>query len=588
MNDCTCPMLRRLALCVTVALVCLVSPGLADAQEIDLPDLQLQRFRPAPGPTDYLSVFSSGVAPHMEWDASFYLDFADDPMQVATRNFPFKETVDFQTTLSLLGSIGLFDRAEIGILVPVTILQSSQQLQPIIRADEPPRSTDLALVAMNDTRISAKYQFFNLLRDPAGLGVVASLYVPLATDETLTSDDGFGGEFLVVGDYWLWRGIRIGANLGYRYRPTAEFIRDSTLGDELLWGIAANVPLFIGELDGIVEIDGAIGLAEDQGPEGIAKGEVPAEIKFAARYELSEDWTVTAGLGSGLSDGIGSPDLRAFVGIGGYWVSGGQFSFDYDADGFYGDIDRCPDQSEDLDGFEDDDGCPDPDNDGDGVPDAVDDCPNTPEGAVVKTNGCIDDDLDGDGIPNDKDECPEDVEDRDGFEDVDGCPDPDNDNDGIPDTADQCPDEAENINGFVDEDGCPDDPSERVTVTKDRIVITEQVQFETGSSTIRKQSYDLLDDVAQVLKANPQIELIRVEGHTDDRGGEAMNQRLSQARATSVRDYLIDQDIDADRLVAVGYGESQPIATNETAEGRQRNRRVEFKILETGDGDSGL
>lgn len=550
----------------------------------DLPDLQLQRFRPAPGPTDYLHVFGTGVPAHLEWDAGFYIDHANDPMQVATRNFPFKETVDFQTTVSLMGSIGLFEMFEIGLLLPVTAIQTSQELQPITESGE--STTDLPIAGVNDWRITAKYQIFDLLQDPLGLAVVAGAYVPLASNEALTSDDAFSGELLVAGDYWLWRGIRLGLNLGYRYRNTKEVIRNSTISDAFLWGIGANIPLFIGDLDGIIEIDGEISTAKDEGIKRLTKGEVPSEIKFAVRYQINEDWTLTAGLGSGLSDGIGAPDFRAILGITGHWVSGGDWSFDYDADGFYGRIDQCPDEDEDIDGFEDDDGCPDFDNDGDGVPDDVDECPGTPEGARVLTDGCVDNDFDGDGIPNNEDECPEDLEDKDGFEDGDGCPDRDNDQDGIPDSADECPDEPENFNGFADEDGCPEDPDDRVTITDNKLVITEQVYFETAKAKIREESYDILNEVAQVLNDNPQIELMRVEGHTDNRGSETYNQKLSQRRAESVRRYLIDKDVDEDRLAAVGYGEAKPIADNETEEGRSKNRRVEFTILETKGDDS--
>jgi outer membrane protein OmpA-like peptidoglycan-associated protein len=562
----------------TLIVVCL--PGRGAAQELDLPDIQVERFRPAPGPADYLNVFGTGVPDHLEWGGNFYLSVADDPMQISTRNFPFRETIDDQTTLSLLGYVGLYEKFEVGILLPITVLQTSQELQPIL----PPGSgttQDLSLMGLNDWRISGKYQILDLLKAPLGVAVVGGLYLPIATSNTLTSDGGFGGELLAAADYWLWRGIRLGANLGYRYRPGREVLRDSTLGDEIVWGVAFNVPLFIEELDAILEIDGAISVAPDEGYGGLSKGEVPAELKFAGRYSINDDWTATFGLGSSLGEGIGSPDLRAFFGLGGYWVSGGRWSYDYDGDGFYGSIDLCPDETEDVDGFEDDDGCLDPDNDGDGVPDTVDRCPGTPAGAQVRTDGCIDDDFDGDGIPNSEDECPEDPEDLDGVEDDDGCPDPDNDGDGVADTVDECPNEAETVNGFMDEDGCPDDPSEKVTITNDRLVIADKVHFESAKATIRQESFSILDEVAQVLNNNAQIKLLRIEGHTDDRGSESYNQKLSQRRAESVRTYLINKDVDPDRLIALGYGEAQPIADNETKQGRSDNRRVAFTILKT-------
>lgn len=291
-------------------------------------------------------------------------------------------------------------------------------------------------------------------------------------------------------------------------------------------------------------------------------------------------WTLTGGISGGMSEGVGTPRVRALIGLGGHWVTGTEWGYDFDGDGIYGKRDLCPQAAEDYDGHEDFDGCPDLDNDGDGINDAEDECDNTPEGISIGEDGCPDDDLDGDGIPNKYDKCPEDPEDRDRFEDGDGCPDIDNDKDGLVDTVDKCPNEPENKNGFLDEDGCPDDPNEKVVIAKNKIIITEPVYFATNKATILDQSFEILDEVARVLSENPQITLVRIEGHTDSRGKDEYNQKLSQKRAESVRKYLIGRGIDRDRLEAVGYGEVQPIADNETQEGRAKNRRVEFTIVE--------
>jgi outer membrane protein OmpA-like peptidoglycan-associated protein len=135
---------------------------------------------------------------------------------------------------------------------------------------------------------------------------------------------------------------------------------------------------------------------------------------------------------------------------------------DKDRDGIPASIDKCPDQPEDYDGFEDEDGCPDPDNDGDGIPDAKDKCPDLPEDkdGFEDSDGCPDNDNDRDGITDDKDECPDDPEDFDDYLDSDGCPDEDNDNDNIPDFRDRCPNAAEDYDGFQDDDGCPDEDND--------------------------------------------------------------------------------------------------------------------------------
>ncbi|MEZ4472626.1 MAG: OmpA family protein [bacterium] len=130
-----------------------------------------------------------------------------------------------------------------------------------------------------------------------------------------------------------------------------------------------------------------------------------------------------------------------------------------------------------------------------------------------------------------------------------------------------------------DQDGCPDQGG-KVKLTCEEISIGEQVFFDTNKATIRKVSFELLDQVASVLKNAKFVTKVRVEGHTDDRGKDDKNKKLSQDRAESVRKYLIDKGISADRLEAVGYGEERPIASNKTAAGRQQNRRVAFTVTE--------
>ena len=557
----------------------LMMPTTAAAQ--DVPELQLQQFRPATGPTDYLNVYGTNPAPHLEFDLGFYLDFASDPLKISAFDEEFNSVVGSQLTLSLMGNIGLFDFLEVGILVPVTVFQSSGDLEPVQPLDADP-DAEISNFGINDVRLSAKAEILDLLQDPLGLAFILTGYIPTGLDERFVGDESFGLEAIGSIETWVIRGIRVALNLGYRYRHESVVLRENTIGDAVLWGVAANIPLFISTLDLIAELDGAIGVAaKEEGREGIQGGEVPAEFKIAARYEINDDWSLTSGIGFSMNnEAVGTPDFRVFVGIGGYWVSGGKWGFDYDGDGIYGVYDKCPEGPEDFDGFEDQDGCPDYDNDGDGVPDDLDKCDNTPEGVEIGPDGCPDNDLDGDGIPNDIDKCPEDAEDRDRFEDADGCPDVDNDGDGIPDTADNCPNEPETFNDFLDDDGCPDDPNDKVHISRDRIIITEQVYFDTGKTTIKSESFEILDAVVKVLKENQQITKIRVEGHTDSRGSDQMNLELSQGRAESVMRYMVENGIAEGRVEAVGYGETKPIRTNETAEGRSYNRRVEFTILE--------
>ena len=185
-------------------------------------------------------------------------------------------------------------------------------------------------------------------------------------------------------------------------------------------------------------------------------------------------------------------------------------------------------------------------------------------------------DSDGDGCPDKVDKCPHQPEDKDGFKDDDCCPDPDNDEDGIADKVDKCPNLPEDKDGYQDSDGCPD-KYKLVVVTQNKIELKQKVYFATARTRILARSFRLLNEVGSALKDNPKIH-VRIEGHTDSRGSDAYNLRLSQGRANSVRLYLIRRGIDAARMEAKGYGESNPIASNRTRTGRAQNRRVEFTI----------
>jgi OOP family OmpA-OmpF porin len=252
-------------------------------------------------------------------------------------------------------------------------------------------------------------------------------------------------------------------------------------------------------------------------------------------------------------------------------------SGDRDGDGIPDNLDKCPDQPEDFDGFQDEDGCPDLDNDGDGIPDALDKCPNEPEDkdGFQDEDGCPDPDNDGDGIPDVLDKCPNEPEDKDGFQDEDGCPDPDNDGDGIPDVRDKCPNEPETFNNYQDEDGCPDEvPAEVKKFTG----VIEGINFKTGSSEILAGSYVLLDRAVKVLQDYRDVNL-EISGHTDSRGKADYNRDLSQRRADSVKTYFVQRGIASTRLQSIGYGPTRPIADNKTSSGRATNRRTEFRLI---------
>lgn len=246
---------------------------------------------------------------------------------------------------------------------------------------------------------------------------------------------------------------------------------------------------------------------------------------------------------------------------------------DRDGDGLKDDVDKCPDDPEDKDNFEDEDGCPDYDNDKDGILDVRDKCPNDPEDkdGFEDSDGCPDPDNDKDGILDVDDKCPNEP----GPKENQGCPDTDKDKDTVVDRLDKCPDEP----GPPSNAGCPE--KKYITITQEKIELKRQVQFATAKAKINPDSFDLLDEVVDILKKNVTIN-IRIEGHTDNKGNAKKNIKLSQDRAKAVYDYLVTHGIDAGRLSSEGYGQTCPIADNKTVEGREKNRRTDFFLAKPG------
>jgi len=237
---------------------------------------------------------------------------------------------------------------------------------------------------------------------------------------------------------------------------------------------------------------------------------------------------------------------------------------DADGDGVTDALDRCPDTPKGA--TVDQRGCP-KDSDGDGVLDGIDACPGTPHGATVDDRGCPSD-SDRDGVPDGIDQCPDTP--RGATVDAKGCP-SDSDGDGVYDGLDYCPDTPRGKP--VDARGCTEVGKPAALFEGKKKLVLEGVNFETNSAKLTSDSPEILDGVAQSLKDWPDVK-VEIGGYTDSTGTESYNQSLSKARADSVRAYLIKRGVASSRLVTKGYGESDPIADNDTAEGRAKNRRV--------------
>ena len=249
---------------------------------------------------------------------------------------------------------------------------------------------------------------------------------------------------------------------------------------------------------------------------------------------------------------------------------------DSDKDGVADGIDQCPNTP--IGATVDARGCS-KDSDNDGVLDGIDQCADTPTGAVVDARGCPKD-ADGDGVPDGIDQC---ADTPSGTRvDARGCTiSTDADNDGVTDDKDLCP--FTPANAKVDKDGCPIELSEREVELLDKGRITERnIHFETAKWDILPESLPTLDEIGNILIQWPRLK-IEIGGHADWRGSDAYNLDLSEKRANAVLEYLTGKfpQITREQYTAKGYGESVPVASNKTAEGMARNRRVEFKVLNT-------
>ena len=233
---------------------------------------------------------------------------------------------------------------------------------------------------------------------------------------------------------------------------------------------------------------------------------------------------------------------------------------DTDKDGIIDSLDKCPA----VPGLAKYEGCPVPDTDKDGINDDEDKCPQV--SGLARYQGCPVPDTDKDGINDEEDKCPGEA----GPASNQGCPFVDTDGDGVPDPDDKCP----NVAGPRENQGCPEIKEE---VVKKINYAAQNIYFATGKATLLSKSFKGLNEVAKVLKDDAELKLA-IDGHTDNVGTDNLNQKLSENRAAAVKAYLVKQGIDADRLVSAGYGETQPVADNKTAAGRQKNRRVELKL----------
>jgi hypothetical protein len=570
-----------------------------------------QLFQPAIGPLNFLTVEGAQVPDHKRLSFGLSLNYQQRPYTVFTLGATPGEThvIDNQLTGELDAAIGLFGKYQVGIGLPFTPYLDGDEISPM----GVPANLHLTESGIGDLRLEGKAHLATLGDDDQyDLALSAGLTLPTGH----TGGRDYLGDKTVTGRIKAIATVELGpvraaANLGLLIRETSNAFA-TELGPQILYGAAAAYSVDK-KTDLILEMFGRSGLNQFA---SFYNDVNPFEIDLAGRRSIKGMWSVTGGVGRGLGNGIGSPDLRLFLGA--------AFNPDYrdrDHDGVFDINDKCPDQPEDRDGFQDEDGCPDPDNDNDGIPDVLDKCPNEPEDIdeFQDADGCPDldndkdgipdlndacpnaaedgkgkhptdgcpwttEDSDGDGIPDAVDKCPDEAEDKDGYEDADGCPDPDNDSDGIPDSFDNCPNEPEDADGFQDEDGCPDPDNDKdgIPDTVDKCPMQpetlngikdddgcpdpgpEWVRLGEGKIEVDPQigfvghggKLTLKGESAKVVN---DVALV-MKGHPEigrlriEVKTQGVPKLETQKRADAVRDFLVSKGVDATRLDPVGLG----------------------------------
>jgi outer membrane protein OmpA-like peptidoglycan-associated protein len=459
--------------------------------------------------------------------------------------------------------VEVLDRFSFQVQLPAVLYQKGSPTSDMSgRAPEASQTASpTSPAALMDVRIDGRVILYRNETRSFKLGAQAGAWIPTGNRTAYAGDGAAGGSLglALEGDL---KKLAITGNLGFQFRPI-NAVNSYALQHELRYAVGVFAPIRDGSIRLGGEIFGSAPLSGTGKTGPVAN--LPLEWMAEGRFALGEKRRGWVGVGGGtrLTPGQ-APDFRIAAVIGyafpiadtdpgspGKRFKAERFAehgADRDHDKIPDDIDLCPDEPEDGKPPNPDDGCPAlPDRDGDGIPDNVDKCPDNPE-------------------------------DYDGIEDQDGCPEDDADKDGIPDAQDACPREPGEPDPDPKKNGCP--KFIRRISGSTEIQLLKNIEFATGKATILPKSFPIVDEVVRLLKVNLDIKHLAIEGHTDNRGSDQLNEKLSNDRANAVMKYIVEHGVDAGRLSAKGYGPKRPLADNNTADGRQRNRRVEFHITE--------
>jgi OOP family OmpA-OmpF porin len=562
---------HRIAQRVAIAGVALAAALLATPALAQQTTFYLDRAQLSGAPDDGFMVWRPVMHEKTRFHGMAALGYSHNTLRASTvASTPqverrIEDPVDGQFILYLMGGVQITNRLALGLAQPITLYQFTGQDPAVAGVGE--GGITGTHVFLNDLRLDARLRLLESANQKFRLGAGGAVWVPTGNANAFGSDNLTTGWLYGSGEYDFEKFI-IAGMLGPHFKPDRSIGGPNGalfIDSELRWAFGGYYPLRDGKIRLGLELWGTTGLFASDGHNTFLAGR-NTDLEWLAqiRYLMGRDrntWAM-AGAGTRLSGGYGAPDFRILVSIGSSFV--------------LTDIEprRKPPKYTGLPGVADYD----KDTDGDGYPDSIDKCPTIKEDGKEPepTDGCPEGaDRDGDGIPDLVDECPDDPEDKDGIDDKDGCPEKDADNDQIPDVEDKCPTEPGPRSSVAEKNGCPS--LTRVTA-EGEVALLEPIQFEFAKANIKAVSFPILDEIVTLMKARKGMR-IGVYGHTDSVGADATNLRLSKDRAASVMRYLINKGIAANRLESEGFGETQPKDTNDTPEGRAKNRRVDFKIL---------
>lgn len=507
-------------------------------------------FRPALDSRGLLSVNGVDVLPAGKASVGLVLDYGRGLLRVPDTNQGVRpELVSHSFTGTFLFNYGIADRLVVGASAPAVLVSGDAQVRgaPPVPAVAGWSGQPLDHQSIASLALHAKLR---LLPTDRGLGVAVATQIGVPVSDAprnAGADPSFWYWPMVVLEKRIGkeRELRIAVNAGYRGHAasgTTLALRDGTFRDgaRITYGAGAAYRVF-NPLDVVAETYGTY-LLSDASAAVRPSNEALGGIKLF----VDDSSFLSIGAGPRYTSGFEAADLRGMVG----------FVFEPPAG----------------------------DRDGDGVPDDVDACPNVngERSTVARKNGCPADD-DDDGIPNVEDACPS----ARGVPTADprtnGCPPPlDEDADGIPNTEDACPRIPGKRHADPKRNGCPD-----AYVDDTDLVVFDEIRFATASAEILPESNPILDEVAKLLRDHPEIVLVEVAGHADERGGEQYNLRLTQARVESVVAALVQRGIAPARLRAKGYGFYCPRREGHDEAAWRENRRVEFVIVKRDSGPTG-